>query len=294
MTSFFVGLSSGIGLGSVYALVALSFTVIIASTGLLHFAIGSFVMLATVGAYMMLAAAGLPTVVSLLVVLLLGAAVGILSEVIAVRPFYGRTDDLGTRVLVSTLGLALILDAVVLLTFGPEPRGVPAYVTEEPWLIGGVPVRPVYLVMTVVVAVLALALWLFLQRTRAGQVLRAYQDDPDGTRLLGIRTSRVVIGTFGLAGLLAGLAGFLVAPVTFASPFVGAELLLKGFAAMAIGGFGSFTGALWGGLIVGLITGLLPLYLSVAAVTPAILLFMVVLLIVSPSGLFGEKKMRMA
>ncbi|MEI7547257.1 MAG: branched-chain amino acid ABC transporter permease, partial [Actinomycetota bacterium] len=118
------------------------------------------------------------------------------------------------------------------------------------------------------------------------------QDDPVGVELMGVSFRRVVLVTFGLAGLLGALAGLLISPVSYASPFVGADLLIFGFAAMAIGGFGSFAGAIAGALLIGTVTSFSPLFLRTQFTKPLILLLVLVILFARPTGLLGRSQLR--
>lgn len=291
-TTWFVGIASGVGLGSVYALVASSFTLVITSTGYFNFALISIVTVGTVAAYETQVGFGYPPLLAGAVVVGIGALLGLASERLAVRPLQGRSTDDHQAVLVGTIALSLVLQSVTALTWGTTSERVPAYVGGPPIMIGDVPVRRVYVVMTLVLIVFTLLFECILRRTRAGRLLRASQEDRVGAELLGVDVRRVVLVVFAIAGGVAALAGFLIAPVSFASPFVGMEVLLFGFTAMALGGFGSFIGAVFGGLLVGQVVSLSPLVLPAASTRPLIFVMILAILLVAPNGLFGARVVR--
>ena len=287
-----VSLQSGIGQGSIYALLALSFTVVYSATGYFHLGIGAFVTLGTVLAYVGVVDLSLSWPLTILAAVVLVGLLGVLSEFIAVRPIRGRGTNQTFSVLVATLAFMIVVQSVVEVFFGDNDQTVPPYGGGSPFSVAGVPIRQVYLIMFAVLVVVALGFELVMRRTDVGRVLRAAHDDPTGVELLGVRFDRVVLLTFALAGALAGLAGALISPVSYASPFVGNDLLIYGFAAMAIGGFGSFAGAMIGGLIIGVVVAFEPVYLSSYLTDPIILLLVLVVLLARPTGLFGHRALR--
>lgn len=292
LQTFFITLESAVALGSVYALLALSFTLVYASTGYFHLGVGAFVTLGAVGSYVGTVRLGLPWIFTVIVVVLAVAILGIVSEPIAVRPVRGRTRNENFAVIVSTLAFMIVINSLIELSFGGNSLMVPDYLSGAPFQIGNVPIRRIYVIMVGALIVIAFLLELVLRRTGAGRIMRAAQDDSAGLELLGVSFRRVVIGTFGLAGALAGLAGFLVSPVSFASAFVGTDLLVYGFAAMAIGGFGSFAGTMLGGLVVGVVVAFEPNYLPTQLADPIVLAVALAVLLVRPTGLLGRRQLR--
>lgn len=284
-TAIGVAIETAIGIGSAYALLALSFTVIFAATGYLHFTLGNVVMLGTVFAYWGSARQHWPAAAVFIVAIAVGGAVGLLSDWLAIRPTRGRVRDPHTVVLLSTMGLAFVITGLTAQIFGSDSYIVPSYVTLQPFYIAGVPVRPPFVVMTGCLLILATAAQLTIKRTRIGQMLRAVEESHELARLSGINVSAVISVVFALAGVLAAFSGYLIAPVTSASAYSGLDLLIDGSAAMVIGGFGSFSGAVIGAGIVGAVVGLGPLVLPPTSVEPCVLLVMVVILVVKPNGL---------
>jgi branched-subunit amino acid ABC-type transport system permease component len=288
-----IGIVTGLGLGSMYALISAGYTLILASSGVFNFAQGSIVMAGALGAYGLSDEAHLPFPVTCVAVVAGGAVAGVISELLAVHPVArgAHGNNLTEGTLVTTLGLGLAMNSAVALTFGLDTRPVPSYVSDSPITLLGVPIRPVYLVMMGAVIVFAVVMEVVLHRTRTGVVLRATVEDSEGASLNGISILRVVLRSFAVAGAIAALAGALVVPVTSASPFLADQIALLGFAGMAIGGYGSFTGALVGGMVVGLLTGLLPIWVDPHLSKVLVYLVMVGFLLLRPRGLFGSAGM---
>jgi branched-subunit amino acid ABC-type transport system permease component len=288
-----IGIVTGLGLGSMYALISAGYTLILASSGVFNFAQGSIVMAGALGAYGLSNEAGWPFPLTCIAVVLGGAVAGVVSELLAVHPVARspHASNLTEGTLVTTLGLGLAMNSAVALTFGLDTRPTPSYVSDSPITVAGIPIRPVYLVMMGAVIVFAVVMETVLHRTRTGVVLRATVEDAEGASLNGIGILKVVLRSFAVAGAIAALAGALIVPVTSASPFLADQVALLGFAGMAIGGYGSFSGALVGGMVVGLLTGLLPIWLDPHLSSVMVYLVMVGFLLVRPRGLFGSAGM---
>jgi branched-subunit amino acid ABC-type transport system permease component len=278
---------SGLALASIYILIALSFNILLAASGVFNFVQASIIMGGTILAYYVTAAWHLPLAVCLAFALVMGGAAGALTEVVAVTPILRRSEDTVEIVLLTTLGVSLAADAVVALLFGADPRHVPSYVTDNPVHLGSLPIRPLYLLMIVVTLATVGLILVAVQRTSLGRTFRITLEDPDGAALLGINVPRVVRSAFVIAGALAAMAGVLIAPVTSASAFNSFPFVFASFAAMAIGGFGSVSGTLLGGGVVGLVSGLSAGLLRPAWTGPMLLAILVVVLLVRPAGLLG-------
>jgi branched-chain amino acid transport system permease protein len=278
---------TGIGLGAVYTLVALSYTLILSTSGVFNFAQGGLVMGGAVGSYVLAVRYGVPILIAFLVLVPLGALAGFISERVAVRPFLGRSRSLTEEALVSTLGLGLVIVAAASLYFGFDEHNMPPYISTRVIYLGPLPVRPIFLLMLVCGGAVSLLIDQIMSRTRLGAVLRAVIIDQDGAALLGIDVRRVITWSFVIAGALAVTAGFLLVPITSASVFVGDRLALLGFVAMALGGFGSFRGAIAGGMVVGIIVAIGPATINPLLVQPLLLLILIAVLVVRPGGFFG-------
>lgn len=292
LTTFGVGLGSGIGLGSIYALIAVSFNLVVASTGYFMFALESIVALGGIFYRVLGSEHGWPLALAIPVICIGGAAFGAVLEVVVHRPFVGRTKNVGLPVLLASVGVAIAVDGFAAQLVGSQPKSAPNYVSPTPLMFGSVPISRAYTVMLIVVVAIAVILEIVFGFTTIGRSLRILQADREGAALLGQNVKLMTTAVFAVSGLLAALAGLLVTPVTSASPGVGSSLIVPAFAAIAIGGFGSFRGAIGGGLAVGLLSGLLPLYVAPAYLSPTLLALIIVTLVIRPRGLFALRTAR--
>ncbi len=286
-TIIILGLITGLALASIYVLIAISFTLVLAASGVFNFAQGTIVMIGTILALVLGVQFGWPVLAVATGVVLLGAIAGVLTHLIAVWPVIGRTKSFAHSTMLSTIGLGIAANAIAALLFGADSQPVPPYVSDSPLLIGSIPLRPTYLLVIVVGIFLTATIETVIRKTVVGSVFRITLEDPEGAQLLGIDTRIVILLAFAIAGGLSGMAGFLVAPIISASAFTAQELAIYGFAAMAIGGFGSFAGALVGGAIVGILTGVLPAIANPQVTLPVLWIVVVAFLVVKPSGLYG-------
>lgn len=288
LTTLGIGIATGIALGGVYSLIGLGFTLVVASTRLFLFVFESVVALGGILAFWFLNDEGWPLAAAVVAICLVGAVSGLLLDVTVHRPLIGRVRDMGVAVLVATIGLSIAADAVLSLLFGGDPRQTQAYVSATPFIIAQIPLQWSFVVIVSVLIAIASGFAWSLRHTSIGHQLVALQQDHEGAQLLGVRVSRLTTGVFALAGLLSALAGFLITPLADASATTGSTLIIPAFAAMAVGGFGSFTGAIVGGMVVGLVEGIVPLYANVNAVNPILLGIIVLVLLIRPVGMFGR------
>jgi branched-chain amino acid transport system permease protein len=287
--TFAIGLVVGVATGCVYALVAIAFNLVLAACGVFNLTISAVITVTVITTFLLGTRSGWPPLAVIGLVLVMGAVAGAIAEVLAVRRVIAmRPKDVAHDTMVTTLGLGMAVNALAAILFGTNIHPVDPYVSATPLVVSGVPIRPVYVVMPIVVAVVVVAVELMLRFTEFGIVTRAVIASNEGASLAGINVTRVVQGAFIASGVMAALAGFLIAPVHSASAFVGESVMLYGFAAIAIGGFGSFRGALFGGLAVGLILGLTPAFTDATLSRPFVYAALVIILFIRPAGLFGR------
>jgi branched-chain amino acid transport system permease protein len=287
MTTLALGVITGLALASIYILIAVSFTIILAASGVFSFAQGTIVMIGTVLAFLLGVRLEWSPLWTAAAIAVTGVVAGLLTHLIAVKPASGRTRSFSHATMLTTIGLATAVNSAVSLAFGSDSHRVPSYVSDDPLLFFSVPIRPIYLVMIAAGVAVTIGVEWVVRRTAIGHVFRTTLEDPECAELFGINTARVIAISFGLAGCLAALAGFLIVPVTAASAFSAQELAFYGFAGMALSGFGSFAGALFGSALVGLICGIVPAVADPHFVLPLIWLVIVVVLLAKPSGLWG-------
>ncbi len=275
---------TGLALGAVYVLLATGLSLIFGLLQVVNFAHGAFFM---VGAYAGLFLFGVTGNFWLCLVgvpLLIGLG-GLVVERVLVRPLYGRGID---DPLLLTFGLSYVMVEVVRIAWGKG--GIPF---ETPELLQGatdigVGYFPIYRLFVIgVAAVVMLALWLLIERTRVGLVIRAGARDPVIARVLGLDVSRTWMLVFGLGTGIAGLAGLLAAPLQGASPEMGATVLAEAFVVTVVGGMGSLAGAVVAGLLLGVVVSMTSLFAPEMAKVSMYALMALVLL-VRPQGLFGR------
>jgi branched-chain amino acid transport system permease protein len=291
LTTLGIGIATGIALGGVYSLIGLGFTLVVASTRLFLFVFESVVSLGGVLAFFFLDDEHWSIGAAVALVCLVGGIAGLLLDLLVHRPLIGRVRDMSIAVLVATIGLSIAADALLSLLFGPNPRQVEAYASPRPFIIATIPIQWSFVVIVAVLVLIAISFGWALRHTSIGHQLIALEQDSEGAQLLGIRVSRLTTGVFALAGVLSALAGFLITPIADASASTGSSLIIPAFAAMAAGGFGSFSGAIAGGMLIGLVEGIVPLYANVNAVNPILLGIIVVVLLVRPVGMFGRPEL---
>jgi branched-chain amino acid transport system permease protein len=278
---------SGLTVGSVYGLVAIGYTLTFIGCAAFNFAQASLVMVGVYGAYLGLQSWHLPV---LAVIVLGGGFVAILSvavERLAIAPV--RSHD---AMLITTVGAATIIDGIAQQISGSQPLMVPFFTGNAPSTVLGGRVLPAQIWLIALVLVIGIGLAVFTRRTLHGKAGLAVSADKDAARLYGISTRKYAIGTFLLAGLLAGVMGVFVAPITTAFSTLSSEIALKGFVALAFGGFGSFAGATVGGLVVGLVEAFAARYLGANYQTLTVFALLLATLLLLPSGIFGRARTR--
>ncbi len=282
---------SGLGIGSVYALVALGFSFILKTTNSFNFAQGSVVSIGGLVSYSVYMVWGLPAAVAVLGVVVVVAVIGGLTERIAVFPLVRRGDP-PLLWLMSTLGVSLIITGVATRIWGSIPLRVDPYIGERVVTVGDVYVASPYIIAFGASVLAAVAIGIFQNRTRWGRTMRAIADNRDAVRLSGVNVLNYSLASFMIGGALAGFAGFIIAPVTYASASGGFTFTILGFAAMAIGGFTSHWGALIGGWLVGLIQSVGGGFIGLQYQMLLVLGVLLLVLLIKPSGLFSYTRAR--
>jgi branched-chain amino acid transport system permease protein len=281
---FALQLMTGIALGAVYALLAIGLSLIFGMLTVVNFAHGAFFM---VGAFLGVYFLGLTGNFwfSLLLVPLATGAIGLVCERFLVRPLYGRGIDYP---LLLTFGLSYVLIDVMRFVFGIEglPSSTPAALRGSVSLgFGHFPLYRLFLIGAT--AAIVLALWLFIEKTRYGLIIRAGSRDPEIVRVLGIDISRVWLLVFGIGTAIAGLSGLLAAPTRAVNPEMGIPILAESFVVTVVGGMGSLPGAVVAGLLVGVVFALTSLVAPEYAEL-SIFVLMAVVLLIRPQGFFGK------
>lgn len=298
--ALFQALFSGLALGGAYALVALGFSITFTTTKTLNFSHGDFVSAGSfIGftAMLLLTGAPLGSVIDvlavhgseqLIAVLLAVAVMGLLGIVLylsAVRPFAGKP---GMAWVMSTIGFGIILQSVGLAIWGPAPVKVPAPLGEDVIRIFGAGVRSQELLLIAVALVIMVVFDWVMRKTMIGKAMRAVAHDRNIASLMGINVNAIMLGAFFISSGLAGLSGYLLAPIASASLFMGLGIALKGFSGAMVGGLTNPRGCVIGGFMMGILESMINLW---QAQWREIVLFGLVILVLAfrPNGLFGKK-----
>ncbi len=277
-------LFSGVALGAILVITALGLSIIFGMMGVVNFAHGALFM---VGAYAGLWVASLTGSFwwGLLVAPIMIGVFGMLIEFVLIRRLYGRSID---DPLLLTFGLSYVLVEGVRIVFGSDgiPFPTPALLTGVVDL--GVGFFPIYRIFVVgLVFAIVLLLWLGLEKTKFGLIVRAGSRDPTMMRVLGVDISKVWLGVFGLGVGLAALGGVLAGPMRSVNPEMGALVLAEAFVVTVIGGLGSLVGAIIAGLLVGVVISMTALFAPEMA-TIVMFALMAIVLLIRPQGLFGK------
>jgi branched-chain amino acid transport system permease protein len=282
-------LITGLGLGSMYGLLALGFHVTYAVSATVNFAQGSSMMLGAVFTYTFAVRMGWPLPLAAAAALGLCALYGALVEILAVRPFAKSGSNAW---LMATVALGIVADNAVLFTFGKEPRGF-----QMPWATGsfqiaGITLSPLHLVIPAAGLLLAAALNVFSKRTRAGKAMLAVVQNPDAARLMGINVQATILGAYALSTLFAGAAGILIAPLFNVHSDMGTLFGLKAFAVAILGGITSAWGVMLAGILFGCVEALITALLGSTYTQIVTFGLVIVALACMPTGLFGRAALK--
>ena len=275
---------AGICTGAVYGLVALGYNIVYRATGVFNVAQGDLVMVGVMLSYLTLDVAKLPMVLAFVLVVI---GVGLLSmaeERVVVRPFLRRRGSFGW--FIATLGFSIVLESVAQNWYGNRPtQNIPSPVTTSGIHLGGLLLVPRELVVLVTLVVLGVGVELLYRGTPIGRAMRATAEDREIASLRGVDPNRMSRIGFALGGIVAAFGGFMVAPLVGADPTVGLGYSLKGFVALAIGGFGNIRAGMVAALALGLVEKESDLYIGANYEIAVGLVLLVLVLLLRPTGL---------
>lgn len=287
---FVTQLFNGLQLGSIYALVALGYTMVYGIAKLINFAHGDIIM---VGGYTVFLAiqlplfkAGLPLWLAIIPAILVCTILGVVIERVAYKPLRNSSR---ISLLITTIGVSLFLQNFFVKIFTSSAKPIPAIFPQFSINFGGVHLSFATIITIVTTIVLTYVLSLFVNKTKQGKAMLAVSEDYGAAELVGINVNQVMTLTFAIGSALAGVASVLyVASYPQIQPFMGSMLGIKAFTAAVLGGIGSIPGAVVGGLILGIIEVLTRAYLSSAYADAIVFVVLIVVLLVQPNGLFGK------
>jgi branched-subunit amino acid ABC-type transport system permease component len=287
MEVVFSALVAGLTVGSLYGLIGIGYTVIFNATRVFNLAQGDLAMVAIMASYYALDVLHWNEFFTFITVIPFVVLLAVFEERTVVNPLLRRGERGGIAWFISTLGFSLIIETVVNLMFGDHAIvAIPSPFPVSGFDAGGTIIgyQQLFVVGTFVVVVIALEL--FYGRTWIGRAMRATAEDRDASSLTGISPSGMSMMAFALGGLVAAIAGLVMAPLTFSDPSVGLGYTLKGFLALAIGGFGSIRGAIAGALLLGVCEQFWDLYVGSNFEIVVGLALLLIVLLTRPEGLF--------
>ncbi|HCE41633.1 MULTISPECIES: branched-chain amino acid ABC transporter permease [Alloalcanivorax] len=284
-SEFFQFTFSGITLGAIYALVALGFTLIYNASHVINFAQGEFLMIGGMGTVVLMDA-GVPIYFAIPLAIAMAGVAGILLHRLAIAP--AKNADVVTLIII-TIGASIFLRGLAQVFWGKEYHALPNFSATESISLGGATLLTQSLWILGIAAVLVTALGLFFTRTALGKALLATSMNKDAASLMGIKTSAILMMAFGISAVIGAAAGVIVAPITLTSYDIGIMLGLKGFIAAAIGGLGSSTGAILGGLLLGLAEAYTAGYISSDYKDAVPFVIILAILFFLPNGLLGSR-----
>lgn len=284
-SEFMQFLFSGLTIGSIYALVALGFTIIYNSSNIINFAQGEFLMIGSMGTVMFMEA-GLPMPIAAVAAVLLAVAAGVLLDKLAIE----RAGDVDVvPLIIITIGAALFIRGLAQYFWGKEFHALPSFTGNEPLELFGATILPQSLwVLGTALVLVCLMVW-FFKGTLTGKAMLAVAANRDAARLAGINPKFILLLSFALSAALSATAGIVAAPITLTSYNIGIMFALKGFVAAVLGGMGSAVGAVVGGLLLGIMEAMTAGYISSAYKDAVPFVLVLLVLFLMPSGLFGAR-----
>ena len=287
--SFINYLINGVSLGSVYAIIALGYTMVYGIAKMLNFAHGDIIMIGSYVVFVTVSSMGLPPVLGVLLAVAACTLLGVVIERVAYKPLRNASP---LAVLITAIGVSYLLQNVALLIFGADTRSFTNVVTLPALKLAGgaLTISGTTIVTFLACVVIMAALMLFIKKTKAGQAMLAVSEDKDAAQLMGVNVNATISLTFAIGSGLAAVAGVLFCSAyPTLTPYTGAMPGIKAFTAAVFGGIGSIPGALIGGILLGVIEILGRAYISSQLSDAIVFAVLIIVLLVKPSGILGKQ-----
>jgi len=279
-------LVTGITMGSIYSLVALGYVTIYRTSRVVNLAQGSFVMLGALFTYSFLSEIGLPYWLAAVLGILGVVIIGVLMYLLVIRPLIKVSL---VSIILATIALSILLENLALVRYGGYGKTLPAFTGDQAIFIGGVAVFRQSLWVIGLMILVLIGLYLLNNFTRMGKQMTATANDPEAASLSGINTGRMIILAFVISAAIGGLGGIAVTPINQTSYLSGGIFALSGFVAAVLGGWGSSSGAVVGGLILGIVQSLVTGFLPAGYQDAIAFVILVLVLYFRPSGVLGVR-----
>lgn len=280
---------SGLSLGSIYAIIALGYTMVYGIAKMLNFAHGDVIMVGGYIVFTVSTSMGLPVWVGMTAAILGCTALGVTIERLAYRPLRGATS---LAVLITAIGVSYLLQNLALLIFDAAPKAFTSVVSIPAITLadGALTITGESLVTIAACILIMIVLTLFVNNTKPGRAMHAVSEDRGAAQLMGVNVNGTIALTFAIGSALAAIAGALLCSAyPTLTPYTGAMPGIKAFVAAVFGGIGSIPGAMVGGILLGLIESLSRAYISSEMADAIVFLVLIIVLVVKPTGIFGKK-----
>lgn len=280
-------LINGLSTGSIYALIALGYTMVYGIAKMINFAHGDIIMVGAYALYVVTAALHLPVIPSVILTIIVCALLGITVEKVAYKPLRKAPP---LAVLITAIGVSYLLQNLALLIFNATPIPFQSVIQVPSITIGGLTISGVTIVTLVITVISMIILTLFINKTKAGSAMRAVSEDKGAAELMGINVNQTISLTFAIGSGLAAIAGVLFCSAyPTLTPYTGSMPGIKAFTAAVFGGIGSIPGALIGGILLGIIEILGRAYISSQLSDAIVFAVLIVVLLVKPTGILGKQ-----
>lgn len=287
--SFFSYLINGISLGSVYAIIALGYTMVYGIAKMLNFAHGDVIMVGGFVAFTAISTLGMSPLLAVLISVVVCTVLGIVIEKVAYKPLRKATP---LAVLITAIGVSYFLQNLALLVFGSDTKLFTSVVNLPSISLadGQITITGETIMTIVACVIIMIGLTLFIKKTKAGQAMLAVSEDKEAAELMGVNVNGTISLTFAIGSALAAIAGVLLCSAyPTLNPYTGAMPGIKAFVAAVFGGIGSIPGALLGGLLLGIIENLGKAYISSQMADAIVFSVLIIVLLVKPTGILGKK-----
>lgn len=281
-------LITGISLGSVYAIIALGYTMVYGIAKMLNFAHGDVIMVGGYMTFIFMNSMGMPAIVAVIGAMVVCTLLGMAIERVAYKPLREASS---LAVLITAIGVSYLLQNLALIIWGSTPKSFPSVVSLDPITMpGGITISGETIVTVVVSALIMIGLTLFINKSKLGHAMQAVAEDKGAAQLMGINVNATISITFAIGSALAAVAGALLcSSYPLLQPTTGAMPGIRAFVAAVFGGIGSIPGAMLGGILLGIIESLTKAYISTELSDAVVFAMLIVVLLVKPTGLLGKK-----
>lgn len=289
MTTFFSTLIGGLSLGSIYAIIALGYTMVYGIAKMLNFAHGDVIMVGAYAAIIGTMTMAFPPILAIIFSIVVCAVLGYAVEKIAYKPLRNSSS---LAVLITAIGVSYFLQSIALLLFGSTSKSFPNLFEIQPIQITeNLIISGASVITLICTAVIMISLTLFINKTKTGRAMLAVSEDKDAARLMGINVNRTISITFIIGSSLAAIAGICYGMTySFISPTTGAMPGIKAFVAAVLGGIGSVPGAMLGGMILGLIENFAKAYITTQMSDAIVFAVLIIVLLIKPTGILGKQR----